>query len=486
MNASISAAIAQARGLRTEDKQTVLNLCETYRRTLPRNKLRDGYYLMHKRPKQLGISVPPNLKNLEQAIGWPAKAVDSLADRSQFDGFTCSDEDVQKALHSVVQLNALKRRYRKAVKGQLRNSCAFLTVTAGNADSGEPEVIISSYSAVSAAAIWDDHLSRIKAGMVVVDRDNRPYKNPAPVWINVFTDTSVIRIKRAPDAQRWTAEYIDHDMGRCLMEPLVYEASLDRPFGKSRITRAVMNLTDDAMRASVRAEVAAEFMTAPQKYLLGASPDALDGLSKWDAYIGSIFAVDKDMDGHVPEFGQLAQGSMQPHIDYMRSLAARFSAETNVPISELGVVSDNPSSAEAIYAAKEPLVVDAQNLNADNGEALRDVALMALAVKENTPFAVQAAKGLMITAKWRNPAMPSVVSQSDAMLKIVQAVPWMADSDVLLEELGFSDDQMQRLTADRERAKAQEMLRARFATKAAKIPVDNQDLIDGVTDEDNK
>ena len=61
MNASISAAIAQARGLRTEDKQTVLNLCETYRRTLPRNKLRDGYYLMHKRPKQLGISVPKRL-----------------------------------------------------------------------------------------------------------------------------------------------------------------------------------------------------------------------------------------------------------------------------------------------------------------------------------------------------------------------------------------------------------------------------------------
>lgn len=29
---------------------------------------------------------------------------------------------------------------------------------------------------------------------------------------------------------------------------------------------------------------------------------------------------------------------MQPHIDYMRSLAARFSGETNVPLSELGVV----------------------------------------------------------------------------------------------------------------------------------------------------
>lgn len=61
----------------------------------------------------------------------------------------------------------------------------------------------------------------------------------------------------------------------------------------------------------------------------------------------------------MPQFGQLTQGSMQPHIDYMRSLAVRFSGETNVSLSELGVVSDNPSSAEAIYAAKEALVAAA-------------------------------------------------------------------------------------------------------------------------------
>jgi phage portal protein, SPP1 gp6-like len=479
----IPVAIATAVGLRKEDRQTVLNLCAVYSKTLARNRLRDGYYLMHIKPQQLGISVPDGLRNLEQAISWPAKAVDALADRSQFDGFTCTDEDTAKELQAIVRENALKRRYRKAVKGQLRNSCAFLTVTAGNVDAGEPAVIISAYSAVSAAALWDERLHRIQAGIVVVDRDNRPNHRNAPTWINVFTDTDIIRIRRALDSTRWVAEYIPHGMGRCLMEPLVYEATLDRPFGKSRITRAVMDLTDDAMRSSVRAEVAAEFMTAPQKYLVGADPDALNKLSKWDAYIGSIFAVSKDADGDTPTFGQLQQGSMQPHIDYMRSLAARFSAETNVPISELGIVSDNPSSAEAIYAAKEPLVVDAQNLNADNGEALRDIVLMALAVKRNISFAEVLSTEPSITAKWRNPAMPSIVSQADSMLKIAQAVPWIVNSEILLEELGFTDDQVQRLESDRERASAQELLRARFAAKATKTPADNQDLLDGVIDE---
>lgn len=101
---------------------------------------------------------------------------------------------------------------------------------------------------------------------------------------------------------------------------------------------------------------------------------------------------------------------MQPHIDYMRSLAARFSGETNVPLSELGMVTDNPASAEAVYAAKESMIVDAQNLNADNGEALRDVAPMALAVFNGTDLAIERARGLAIQPKFRNASMPSVVS----------------------------------------------------------------------------
>ena len=301
--------------------------------------------------------------------------------------------------------------------------------------------------------------------MVVVDRDRRPRHGDEPTWVDVFTDEAVIRIRRDGNTRDWAAEYVWHSMGRTLMVPMAHEATLERPFGKSRISRAVMNITDDAMRASVRSEISAEFFTSPQKYLMGADGDVLGDMSKWDAYIGNIFAVSKDADGDVPTFGQLAQGSMQPHIDYMRSLAARFSGETNVPLSELGVVTDNPSSAEAIYAAKEALVIDAQNLNADNGEALRDVALMALAVSRGTDYATVAAEGLAVQAKFKNPAMPSVVSQSDAMVKMISVLPWLAESDVALEELGFSDDQIQRLRSDRAKATSRALVQA-----AAQLP----------------
>lgn len=459
MNALTSAS--RASGLSKADAETVERLADVYRKTAARNELRTRYYEMEQRVDDLGISVPPHLRALKQSIGWPRKAVESLAARSQFDGFTCEDAEANEALQRIVSANGLKRKYRKLVRSELKHCCAFLTVTDGARFGEASRALVSAYPATAAAAIWDATDNRIKSGLTVTATAKRGGE-VQPVAVNVFTDEAVIELRDA-GAGGWAARYLPHGMGRCLMEPMAHDATLEKPFGTSRISKAVMDITDDAVRAARRAEIAAEFMTAPQKYLLGADKEAIDGMSKWDAYIGAIFAVSKDGEGNVPQFGQLPQGTLQPHIDYMRSLAARFSAETNVPLSELGIVSDNPSSAESIYAAKESMVVDAQNLNADNGEALRDVALMALAVESGTDFATQERRALGIQAKFRNPAMPSVVSQADAMLKAVNAFPWMADSDVALEEFGFNDDQTQRLRSDRAKAKTREIVAAHSA-----------------------
>ena len=148
-----------------------------------------------------------------------------------------------------------------------------------------------------------------------------------------------------------------------------------------------MSITDNAIRTALRAELSSEFFTSPQKYLLGADKDLFNNSSKWEAYIGNIFAVSKDEDGDTPTFGQLSQMSMQPHTDYMRSLAAQFAGETGIPISSLGVIHDNPASAEAIYAAKEDLIIEAEALNETNGAALRNIGLLVEAIAGNKTLA---------------------------------------------------------------------------------------------------
>jgi hypothetical protein len=455
-NRKIPHAIANAKGLRDEDRHTIYDLYALYEDKLTRNVLRDRYYNMKQRPQDLGISTPPKLRNLEQVVGWCAKSVNCLADRSIFDGFVAQSEDTLTQLQQMTQRTNLKRKYRKAVISELKHSCSFVTVTKDE----DQKAVISVYPATASSALWSDRLERITAGMVVVDRDNTLHRRGIPTWVDVFTDDAIIEI-RFIDRQ-WVAFYHEHDMGRCLMEALVYGASLDRPFGKSRISRAVMNITDSAMRASVRSEISAEFFTSPQKYLLGADKEALEGQTKWDAYIGNIFCVSRRDDDVIPQFGQLSQATMQPHLDYIRALAMRFSGETNVPICELGVSYDNPTSSDAINAQHEPLVIEAQNLNADNGYALSNVAIMALATEANKDFKTMREECLDVHPKFRNPSMPSPISQGDNLVKMSSALPFYAMSDVALEHSGFEDDDQQRLRVDRRRYQAQELATARF------------------------
>lgn len=394
-------------------------------------------------------------------VDWPRKAVLALANRSVLDGYTAKDAEVADELRAISDANDLKSLYRRSVIGQLKHCCGFWTVT----DSGSGSPVISAYPA-TAAALWDDALKSIRCGLVVVESAaRRGTDERVPTLVGVYEPGCVIELRS--DGGRWVASYRPHGMGRPLMEPMPYEPTLERPFGQSRITRTVMSITDDAVREKARSEIAAEFAAFPQKWLLGTDAETINDGNRYSAAMGVMQEVAKDPDGDSPTIWQSPQLTMQPHIDYMRSLAAQFAGETDLPLSSLGVVSDNPSSAEAIYAAKEDLVIDAQNLNRSNAQALRNVALMALAVAHGTDWATERDAGHGVEPMFRDEARPSVVSMSDALLKQVQAIPWLADTSVALEMLGYTEEQRQRMQADRRRAQGRAVLNA-----ATGVPVD--------------
>lgn len=435
------------------DYLAMLECCiRVWHAKLERNRLRRRYYDMKNSLKDLGISIPTQLSTVETVIGWPAKAVEALAVRSRFDGFTASDPDVSSFLDELVDACWLKEWYRQAVESELMHSCAFVTLSMGGR--GEPDVMVALHSAETASAVWDARSGRIAYGATFLD-----FESGNPVEANLYTQDAIVHCMRRKDGP-WSFSAAPHSMGRPLMERLAYHPTLARPFGRSRISRSVIAITDSAKRELLRAEVAAEFVTSPQKYLLGASPDIFEH-GKWSAYTGSIAAFSSDGEGNLPQFGQLPQGSMQPHIDYMRSLATLFSGETNIPVSCLGIVQDNPSSAEAIYAASEPLIIEAEDLNESNGKAMRSIARMAVAAWLGEPLADLDRELLDIVPNFRNPAMPSIVSQTDAMVKLASAVPGFAGTDVFWEQVGFSEDVRRRVEAEMRASQARATIAAR-------------------------
>ena len=429
-------------------------LIEVWEDRLIGNQTRYSYYNGKNRLKDIGIAIPPVLRNkCENVVGWPQKAVDALATRSRFDGWTASSDEVQAILDGVSERSRFGIKYRQLTVSELIYGCSFATV--GMVDG---KARIDLYSAERASAIWDDAKGRIAYGLVIDD-----FYHGHPVEMSLYTDEA--RVHFTFDGI-WHWEEEPYRMGRPAMEAFVYRPTFRKPFGQSRITGSVMSLTDSAVRESFRTELSAEFFTSPQKYLLGADPSALEGKTKWEAYIGNIFAVSRDANGDVPEFGQLSQGSMQPHTDYMRSLASRFAGETNVPLHMLGIVSDNPSSAEAIYAANEPLIIEAEDLNASARDTLKGLALMCLAGELDVPIDELTDEQRDFSANFASPAMPSVVSQTDAAIKIASVVPEFDGTSSFWKMIGLPEDARREVEAEVRKNTTQSMLASLFANAA--------------------
>lgn len=63
-----------------------------------------------------------------------------------------------------------------------------------------------------------------------------------------------------------------------------------------------------------------------------------------------------------------------------------------------------------------------------------------------------------IDAHFVNPATPSVVSQANAMVQACAPAPWIAETEVYLEELGFDDPTRKRLMREKGKLEAKTMM----------------------------
>ena len=95
----------------------------------------------------------------------------------------------------------------------------------------------------------------------------------------------------------------------------------------------------------------------------------------------------------------------------------------------------------------------AEQLNAGNGDSLRTIGLMALAIANNTTLDELTDTQKAIVAHFKNPAMPSVAVTADAAIKIASARPEFAETDTFLEMIGFDQADIRRIKAQEQRAR---------------------------------
>lgn len=221
-------------------------------------------------------------------------------------------------------------------------------------------------------------------------------------------------------------------------------------------------MIDGYVRTIANATIGLEFATSPQKYLLGVSDEQYDALinQKFKQYVGNILASTTNPEtGEKPSFGQLTQGNIGPHVEMVRVLATQFSAATGLSVTDTGVVNDaNPTSSDAILAQSQTLIGMAEQLNTGNGDSLRVIAQMALAIVNNITLDELDDTQKSIVAHFKNPAMPSVAVTADAAIKIASVRQGFASTDVFLEMIGFDKADIRRIKSQEQRSRGQALL----------------------------
>ena len=443
---------AEATGLPDKERAVMKRLLKIYHAHAAKNAEKRRYYegKVTVGEVNLGLALPKGIQNLEIGCAWGEKTVDVLAARSRFDGFVSESGNAVEAMTRIAAANHLEAAYARAVRDELIYGCAFATLSADAAIGSR----IRFHSPETGAAEWDGVRGRIRDGFVVTGMRETEDGQAVPAELQLHTDTHVWIIRRADNNTDWRAEGLAHKMGRPMMEPLIWNATTEKQLGRSRLKYPIRKLIQGYVRTVANATIGLEFATSPQKYLLGITDDQYDAVinKKFRTYVGSILAATVNPEtGEKPTFGQLAQGSIEPHVQMLRMLATQFSAATGLTVTDVGVVNDaNPTSSDAILAQSQTLILTAEQLNTGNAGALYTIAQMAMAIAENVRPDELSDEAKSIVAHFKNPAMPSVSVTADAAIKLASARQSFAQTDTFLEMVGFDQ-------ADIRRIKAQEL-----------------------------
>ena len=203
-----------------------------------------------------------------------------------------------------------------------------------------------------------------------------------------------------------------------------------------------MRIMEGALRTIKRSEIAAEFYSYPQKYVTGLSEDA-EPMEKWKATMSSLLTFTKDEDGDKPTLGQFTQQSMSPYTEQLRTFASLFAGETGLTLDDLGFVSDNPSSAEAIKASHENLRLTARKAQRTFGSGFLNVGYLAACLRDD--YAYQRRQLYLTKPSWEpifEPDAAMLSSMGDGIIKVNQAVPGYFNQDNLRKLTGIEPSEM--------------------------------------------
>lgn len=445
----------------TPDELGLLNYLYTkIQKHDPKNYVLQRYYEGRNKLKDLRISIPPQLTAVETVVGWAGTAVDVLEERLDLEGFI---DPADLGINEIFRQNEMDLESSLGHKDALVFGTGFVTV--GRGLDGEPDPLITIESPKKMTALYDLRTRRLKAALLI----NRN-ETGTPISGTMYLPDQTIFLEYTNRA--WIDIDRDvHNLGRVLVAQLPNNPRSGDPYGRTEITRAVRSYTDSAMRTLLGAEVAREFYSAPQRYILGANEDVFldaDGkpLNPWSVYQGRVLGIPyNEAEGVMPQVGQFQANDTRPYFEQIKAYAQLMAAETAIPASYLGFQTDNPASADAIRQMEARLVKRAERRQRQFGRTWGEVARLALLVRDGS-IPEEANE---IRPVWRDASTPTRAAAADEAVKLISAGVLLPDSEITYNRIGLNETDKEILRREKEFANANNLIANLAAASQAAV-----------------
>jgi hypothetical protein len=262
-----------------------------------------------------------------------------------------------------------------------------------------------------------------------------------------------------------------HNLNRVLMVRQINRDRATDIHGRSEISRAIRYYTDAAVRTMLGMELNREFYTTPMRVALDVFPQSLgftDGMSDtekarvgWNLLMGHMNIIppqgdDTPMQQPRPQVMQFPANPPTPYIEQIKAYSIQIAAESGMPASMLGFVTDNPTSADSIDKSEYRLVRRAERRIQSYRQTWKEIALLSVIARDGAD-AMTLDDLRAIEPAFRDPSMPTRAAAADAAQKLVAAEILPPRSRVTWDRIGISPDDQAQLEIDWRKAQAEQL-----------------------------
>jgi hypothetical protein len=396
-----------------------------------RFRVLDAYYQGARRLQALGLSLPPEMEDLQVIINWPGMMVDSVEERLDIEGFRVgATDEIDETLWSWWRANRMQQESSLGNLEALIQGRAFGCVgfPASAGDAPVLTVESSRYMGVN----LDPVTHRVQEALRLWDDT----EYGVPQRATLYVPDANIHYRRAASGRGWEHDYTDdHQLGETLVVALINRERLADRDGLTEM-RDIMGLADAACRSITNLQGAQELLSVPSRYVIGsdgAVDEHGDPVPPWEAYIGRYNTIRE----HEAKIVQLAGADLRNFTSVMEHYAHLAAGLTGLPAHYWGFPSDNPASADAIRSGESRLIKKAERKQVAFGDGWEQMMRLSMLVDGRDP-----ADSVRLEAVWRDPATPTYAARSDAVVKQFQAE--LIPREGAWEDMGFSPERRRR------------------------------------------